>query len=133
VTVRRLEHARKQLSPSTSTDDGRRIDSNDKQKEKAHSPIDRRVESDSNATVLSFPFEEQQYGRTVSIDDGISIDSGDPITQISDRSSKSTKNSVITLNETDPPSTSIDLIPLSRKAAPSIAVTEAGMKSRVND
>jgi hypothetical protein len=37
------------------------------------------------------------------------------------------------LNETDPSSISIELMPLSRKAKTWIAVTEAGISSRVSD
>jgi hypothetical protein len=117
----------------TSTDDGRQIDSNDEQKPKPNSPINRRFESDSNATVLSFLFEEQQNGRSSSIEEGISIDSGEPITQTSEWPSKSTKNSFTTLNEIDPSSISIDPIPLAWNAPSPIAVTEAGRKTRFSD
>jgi hypothetical protein len=76
---------------------------------------------------------DEQHGPRASIDDGIRIDSGDPITQISDSASKSTKSSFIILNETDPSSISIDLIPLHVNDDPLITITEAGIKSRVND
>jgi hypothetical protein len=63
----------------------------------------------------------------------MSIDSGDPITQTSERPSESTKNSFKTLNEIDPSSISIDLIPLCAKADSSLSLTVAGMKSRFSD
>jgi hypothetical protein len=105
------------------------IDSSELQKAKA----DRRFESDSKSPVLSARFEQQHHGRSSSIEDGIWIDSGEPITQTSDRTSKSTKNPFTARNETDPSLISIDPIPLVENASSSIAVTEAGIESQVND
>jgi hypothetical protein len=109
------------------------IDSIELQKPKADAPIDRRFECGSNSTVLSRPFENEQYGPSSSIEAGIRIDSGDPITQRTDRISKSTNNSFTTLNETDPFAIAIELIRLLARAVGWIAVTEAGIKSRFND
>jgi hypothetical protein len=84
-------------------------------------------------TVFSLAFKPQEKGRSYSIEDGITIDSADPIAQTSERPSKSTSNSFQTLNETDPSSISIERIPLPTNALSPIAVTEAGRKSRVSD
>jgi hypothetical protein len=51
VTVERDLHRQKQLLPSVSTEEGMQIDESDGQNENAYSPIDERVESDSNVTV----------------------------------------------------------------------------------
>jgi hypothetical protein len=75
----------------------------------------------------------QHWPPSVSIEDGITIDSGDPITQMSDRTSKSTKNSFTTRNETDPSSISIELIPLGAKAELLIVVAEAGIENQFKD
>jgi hypothetical protein len=61
------------------------------------------------------------------------MDSGDPITQTSERTSKSTNKSFTTRNETDPSSMSMERIPSLEKAAPSIVVTEAGIEKRSNE
>jgi hypothetical protein len=61
------------------------------------------------------------------------IDSGDPITETSDRAPKSTNKSFRTRNEADPSSIVIELMPLHTKADASIAVTEAGMERSVNE
>jgi hypothetical protein len=108
------------------------IDSSDLQKAKADRPIDRRFESDSNSTVPNALFEQQKCRRS-SIEDGIWIDSGEPITQTSDRTSKSTKNSFTTRNETDPFSISIDPIQVAEKAPSSTAVTETGIEIQFNE
>jgi hypothetical protein len=109
------------------------IASNDSQPAKANSPIDRTFEPNPNSTALTPSFEAEQNGPSVSIHDGITIDSGDPMTQTSEMILKSTKNSLRTLNETDPSSISIDRIPLPTNESQPIAVTAAGMQSRSND
>jgi hypothetical protein len=63
----------------------------------------------------------------------MTIDSGDPITQTSERTSKSTKSPFRTLNATDPSSISIELIALPSNARSSIAVTGAGIQSPLKD
>jgi hypothetical protein len=118
---------------SVSTEDGIQIDSKNLHWPKANRPIDRRVESDSNSTVISLPFREQQNGRSSPIEAGIKILSGEPITKISERLSKSTRNSSGTLNESDSLEVPIETIPESSKAVPSIDSTEAGTKSQFKD
>jgi hypothetical protein len=109
------------------------IDSNDWQVRTANPPIDRRIESDANSTVLSLWFARQQYPPSVSIEDGITIDSGDPIAQTTDRTSKATNSSFTTLNETDPSSIPIYRIPLPPKARVVIPVAEAGIENRFRE
>jgi hypothetical protein len=133
VTVRRPQQDTKQESQRTSTEDGIQTDLNESHSAKAERPIDRRLEFNSNATVFSLSFPAEQESRSSSTEDGIRIESGDPITQTSDLTSKSTKNPFTTLNETEPSSISIDLIPLSTNTIPWIVVTEAGIQNRFND
>jgi hypothetical protein len=109
------------------------IDCNSSQPLQANRPIDRRFESNSNSTVRNPVCEEQQNGRGSSTEDGIQIDSGNPITQTSERIPKSTKNSFTARSETDPSSISIDPIPLASNADSWIAVTEAGIEIQVNE
>jgi hypothetical protein len=67
----------------------------------------------------------------------IRSDSGEPITEMSQRHSKSITRCFKTLDETDPASISIDLIETGfqspSKTEPSIIVTQAGITSRVNE
>jgi hypothetical protein len=131
--VRRREQEAQQPSGRTSTEDGMQIDSSALQLAKAKCPINLIIESDSNSTRVSLPCERQQNGLSVSIEEGITIDSGDPITQISERTSKSTKKSFRTRNESDPSSISIQRIPLTLKTRSPIIVTEAGIENRSNN
>jgi hypothetical protein len=85
------------------------IDSSENAWKKADWSMHRRFEFDSHSTVFSLQLPAQQNGRSSSIEDGIRIEAGTPITQMSDLTSKSTNNSFTTLNETEPFSISIDL------------------------
>jgi hypothetical protein len=74
-----------------SNGDGMEIDSGDLQEWNANEPIDRRFESNPKSPVLSC--QEPQNDRNCSIDDGITSEAREPITQTSVRVSKSAKSS----------------------------------------
>jgi hypothetical protein len=115
------------------TEDGMQIDSKASEPSKAYISIVRRFESDSNPTLLSLCFQPQQNIPRYLIVPGIRMDSGEPTTSFSQCPSRSIKHPFWILNETEPFSISIDLIPLFSKALGWIVVTEAGITRKFKD